>query len=77
MHTIDLEFILDNIRNTRIGVIGDFCLDAYWETDNSRSELSVETGLPTRAVKTQRYSLGGAGNVASNLLATLPAPPRL
>jgi bifunctional ADP-heptose synthase (sugar kinase/adenylyltransferase)/phosphoglycolate phosphatase-like HAD superfamily hydrolase len=66
---LELETLLQRLPQARIGVIGDFCLDAYWETDNNRSELSVETGLPTRAVKAQRYSLGGAGNVASNLLA--------
>jgi rfaE bifunctional protein kinase chain/domain len=66
---LELEALLERLPQARIGVIGDFCLDAYWGTDNSRSELSVETGLPTRAVKTQRYSLGGAGNVANNLLA--------
>ncbi|MDA0990127.1 MAG: PfkB family carbohydrate kinase [Verrucomicrobia bacterium] len=66
---LECETLLQRLPQTRIGVVGDFCLDAYWETDNIRSELSVETGLPTRAVRTQRYSLGGAGNVASNLLA--------
>jgi len=64
-----LRAILDAIRDVRIGVIGDFCLDAYWILDPSLSEISVETGLATRAVRAQRYSLGGAGNVVSNLLA--------
>jgi rfaE bifunctional protein kinase chain/domain len=63
-----LEELLDDIRHTRVGVIGDFCLDAYWTMDSSLSGTSVETGLPTRAVRLQRYSLGGAGNVVSNLL---------
>ena len=54
-----LPAALDRIPNARVAVLGDFCLDAYWETDNNRSELSVETGLPTRAVKTQRYRLAG------------------
>ncbi len=74
MHTIDLEFILDTILNTRIGVIGDFCLDAYWETDSSRSELSVETGLPTRAVRTQHYSLGDVRTAARKLAAEWGKP---
>jgi len=67
MNKMDLEDVLNKIINARIGVIGDFCLDAYWDVDMSRSELSVETGLPTRPVRSQRYSLGGAGNVAHNL----------
>jgi rfaE bifunctional protein kinase chain/domain len=63
-----LEELLQQIRSARIGVIGDFCVDAYWTIDPSLSEISVETGLPTRAVRLQRYSAGGAGNVANNLL---------
>jgi bifunctional ADP-heptose synthase (sugar kinase/adenylyltransferase)/phosphoglycolate phosphatase-like HAD superfamily hydrolase len=53
----------------RIGVLGDFCLDAYWMVDFSASEPSIETGLPTHPVRRQRYSLGGAGNVVHNLRA--------
>jgi bifunctional ADP-heptose synthase (sugar kinase/adenylyltransferase) len=50
-------------------VVGDFCLDAYWEMDSGCPEASVETGLSTRPVRSQRYSLGAAGNVANNLQA--------
>jgi len=53
----------------RVTVFGDFALDAYWAIDPDDSELSVETLLPVRRVRKQRYSLGGAGNVAANLLA--------
>ena len=62
-----LNEILDRIRGVRIGVIGDFCLDAYWELDTGEAELSLETGKPTRGVRSQRYIPGGGGNVASNL----------
>src|SRR5512135_923806 len=64
-----LKEILDSIRKARIAVVGDFCLDAYWFVDESKSEISVETGHATRPVRQQKYSLGGAGNVASNLAA--------
>ncbi len=64
-----LADLLNRIRNARIGILGDFCLNAYYMLDSSVSEISLETGLPTRPVKTQRYSLGGAGNVAHNLRA--------
>lgn len=64
-----LQKILNDIRNVRIIVAGDFCLDAYWFVDESMSEISVETGLATRPVSAQRYTLGGAGNVANNLAA--------
>ena len=64
-----LERILEDIRSVSIAVVGDFCLDAYWFIDESKSEVSIETGQMTRPVKRQRYSLGGAGNVANNLTA--------
>ena len=62
-----LQEIIDKIKSVRIAVVGDFCLDAYWFIDESRSEISIETGHPTRPVRQQKYSLGGAGNVANNL----------
>jgi rfaE bifunctional protein kinase chain/domain len=64
-----LERLLADIHGARIGIVGDFCLDAYWHLDSSLSEPSIETGLATRAVREQRYSPGGAGNVAANLVA--------
>ncbi len=67
MDELKIQEVLELIGHTRIGVIGDFCLDAYWVLDTSPPEKSLETGKPTSAVLRQRYSLGGAGNVASNL----------
>jgi rfaE bifunctional protein kinase chain/domain len=64
-----LEEIIDKIKSVRIAIIGDFCLDAYWFVDESASEISIETGHPTQPVRQQKYSLGGAGNVANNLAA--------
>lgn len=64
-----LHELLDRIRGVRIGVIGDFCIDAYWQLDTGDAELSLETGKPTRGVRSQRYIPGGGGNVASNLAA--------
>ncbi|MCU0408283.1 MAG: PfkB family carbohydrate kinase [Bacteroidales bacterium] len=64
-----LQKLLENVSRTRIIVIGDFCLDAYWFIDESASEISIETGEPTHPVCRQKYSLGGAGNVAANLAA--------
>ncbi len=64
-----LKKLLDDIRSVKIAVLGDFCLDAYWFIDESKSEISIETGQMTRPVKQQKYSLGGAGNVTSNLAA--------
>lgn len=64
-----LQKILDDITMVKIALVGDFCLDAYWFIDEAMSEISVETNLATRPVWQQKYSLGGAGNVAANLAA--------
>jgi len=68
MEQKQLEKILKSIWKLKIAMIGDFCLDAYWEIDDSASEISVETGLTTRPVHSQKYSPGGAGNVVANLI---------
>jgi rfaE bifunctional protein kinase chain/domain len=63
----DLERCLSQAARARVAVFGDFCVDAYWLIDEGEPELSIETGLPVHRVRSQRYSLGGAGNVAANL----------
>ncbi len=65
----EIAATLDDLCLATIAVLGDFCLDVYWPIDRSASEISVETGLPTEPVRSQRYSPGGAGNVVINLLA--------
>ncbi|HTY58379.1 MAG TPA: PfkB family carbohydrate kinase, partial [Bacteroidota bacterium] len=65
----ELSDLLSRIRGVRVGILGDFCLDAYLLLDSQGSEPSLETGLPTRPVRSQRYSPGAAGNVACNLKA--------
>ena len=69
MENKQLREILNDIADVKIAIVGDFCLDAYWFIDESKSEISVETGRMTRPVHLQKYSLGGAGNVANNLAA--------
>jgi rfaE bifunctional protein kinase chain/domain len=64
-----IQKILKDISNVKIAVVGDFCLDAYWFIDEAMNEISLETNQTTRPVATQRYSLGGAGNVINNLAA--------
>lgn len=65
----DLRDLLHAIERARVAVLGDFCLDVYWRFDPGASERSLETGLDTRPVAEQRWSLGGAGNVVANLVA--------
>lgn len=68
-----IKEIIARIKNVKVAVYGDFCLDAYWLLDPHGSEVSVETGLQGRAVGRHYYSLGGASNVAANLAALGPA----
>jgi len=68
-----IKEIVARIRNVKVAVYGDFCLDAYWLLDPRGSESSVETGLRGRAVGKHYYSLGGASNVVANLVALEPA----
>jgi bifunctional ADP-heptose synthase (sugar kinase/adenylyltransferase)/phosphoglycolate phosphatase-like HAD superfamily hydrolase len=65
----ELIELLRALAGVRVGVLGDFCLDAYWTMDYSVAEPSIETGLTTRPVRSQRYELGGAGTIVNNLLA--------
>ena len=31
--------VLEKIRSVRIAIVGDFCLDAYWFVDESKSDI--------------------------------------
>lgn len=67
--TSRLNELLETTRGMRVGVVGDFTLDGYWYADMTRSQLSRETPLYPRPVVSERYSCGGAANVAWNLAA--------
>lgn len=53
----------------RIAVVGDFCLDRYLEIDPTKSETSLETGLPVHNVVNVRSQPGAAGTILNNLVA--------
>lgn len=67
--TADLSTLLARLAEVRIGVVGDFALDCYWQVVPDAATTSVETGKATRPVSEQRYAPGAAGNVAVNLRA--------
>ncbi len=67
-----MKFDLRKLGKGRIGVIGDFCLDVYWQADMTKSELSRETPHFPLPIVGERLSPGGAGNVVMNLLALEP-----
>jgi rfaE bifunctional protein kinase chain/domain len=64
-----LDGTFERLTRARVAVFGDLALDAYWTVDNRHDEISLETALPVRRVVEQRYSLGGAANVAANVVA--------
>lgn len=57
----------NNIESKRILVIGDVMLDTYFEGDVER--ISPEAPVPVFRKKNERSVLGGAANVAANLVA--------
>ena len=67
-----LQSLFDVMDTLSVGVLGDFCLDIYWDADMTKSQLSRETPHYTLPVVEERISLGGAGNVAKNVASLRP-----
>lgn len=63
------QAITSRYSRLRIAVIGDFCLDRYFEIAPSRRETSIETGLPVHNILNVRCQPGGAGTILNNLAA--------
>jgi rfaE bifunctional protein kinase chain/domain len=62
-----LKKLIPRMRGKRIGVLGDLMLDRYlWGT---ATRLSPEAAVPVVDFVSQSECLGGAGNVAANLVA--------
>lgn len=61
--------LVESYPRLRVGVVGDLCLDRYWEIDPELEETSLETGLPVWNVSRVRCSPGGCGTVCNNLAA--------
>ncbi len=67
-----LEDIFVKIKKVKAALLGDICLDVYWQADMTKSELSRETPhFPLPVVK-ERMSPGGGGNAAANIAALQP-----
>jgi len=62
-----LVTLLERARGKRIAVIGDAMLDVYLSGDVDR--VSPEAPVPVVRVRERRYALGGAANVAQNVIA--------
>jgi len=62
-----LQELLDGARGKRIVVVGDAMLDVYLSGDVER--ISPEAPVPVVRVRDRKYALGGAANVAQNVVA--------
>ncbi|MFN8357188.1 MAG: PfkB family carbohydrate kinase [Spirosomataceae bacterium] len=69
MTTTEISSIFDKISGLRIGVIGDFAIDFYYDVEKNTDEFSIETLKEVHWGSRARTSLGGAGNVVQNLAA--------
>ncbi len=69
LHPAELLPVFDRITRLKVGVIGDFALDLYFNLQTQTGERSLETGLDVHWGHRPRVSLGAAGNVVQNLLA--------
>jgi D-beta-D-heptose 7-phosphate kinase/D-beta-D-heptose 1-phosphate adenosyltransferase len=66
--------LLEAARGTRVVIVGDAMLDVYLRGDVDR--ISPEAPVPVVRVRERKEALGGAANVAQNVVA-LGASPRL
>ncbi len=64
-----MKEVFDKIRTLRVGVIGDFAVDFYFDLIKNTGEISLETGQEVWWGSRPRTSLGAAGNVVQNLAA--------
>lgn len=72
METVELTrtevvSILERIKNIKVCLIGDVCLDLYWRADMKKSRLSRETPHYPLPVVNETYTPGAGGNVLNNI----------
>lgn len=69
MNTTAFNSIFYSLSQCKVGVIGDFAVDVYYDLNKATGEISIETGKPVHRGSAMRTSLGGAGNIVHNLKA--------
>ena len=62
-----LDELLDVARDRRVAIVGDAMLDVYLRGDVER--ISPEAPVPVVRVRERKHALGGAANVAQNVVA--------
>jgi len=63
---MDFQQLFNDFANIKVAVIGDVMLDTYWWGKVDR--ISPEAPVPVVAVTKREQRIGGAGNVALNLV---------
>lgn len=61
--------ITSRYSTLKLAIVGDFCLDRYFDIDPARQEISIETNLPVHNVVGTRCQPGAAGTILNNLVA--------
>lgn len=62
----EIDMLFNQFVNIKVGVIGDVMLDTYWWGHVDR--ISPEAPVPVVALDQKEQRIGGAGNVALNLV---------
>ncbi len=65
----DLTALFARFAPLRVGIIGDFAVDFYYQVQEQTGEFSLETGREVHWASSPRTAPGGAGNVVQNLAA--------
>lgn len=63
----NISALFQRFASLKVGVIGDFALDLYYNLQTETGETSLETGLAVFWGSKASASLGAAGNVVQNL----------
>ncbi len=63
---MNLNNILEKFPQAKVLIIGDLILDRFIRGESKR--ISPEAPVPVVEVKDETYNLGGAGNVANNII---------
>lgn len=66
MAVFDFDKLFTQFEGIKVGVIGDVMLDTYWWGHVDR--ISPEAPVPVVALDKREHRIGGAGNVALNLV---------
>lgn len=67
MNSVQFHALADRFGDLAVGILGDFCLDRYFEIDPAIDEVSIETELPVHNVVRVRTQPGGAGTILGNV----------